>query len=168
MARASGSTSITAAILIEGNRITDNQGSGIFYEMSGQGIIRNNVLARNSREDIYLSEASGVEVYGNTVETLKKGISLFIDMSRGYALQNNFIHDNSVTVLPVSGTWAVGMTCLNMTSSNCFNYHTSHNNRFERGAYDVPNPAADYWFVGNARQFPGWQSLGFDPTGSVR
>jgi parallel beta-helix repeat protein len=156
-----------AGILIEGNRVTSNRGSGIFYEMSGQGTIRNNVVTRNTREDIYLSEASGVEVYGNSVVTLRKGISLFIDFSRGYPLQNNSIHDNTVTVLPVAGTWAVGMTCLNLTSTDCFNYHMSHNNHFETTVYDVPDPAAAYWFVGNNRVFPGWQALGFDVQGSA-
>ena len=35
--------------LIEGNRVEDNGWIGIFYEISSDGIIRNNTIRRNAR-----------------------------------------------------------------------------------------------------------------------
>jgi parallel beta-helix repeat protein len=157
-------------VLIENNRVVNNRGSGVFYEANGQGIIRNNVVSGNAREDVYLSESHDVEVYGNTIATLRRGVSLFQDGARvpTWELGNDYIHDNSVTVLPVSGALAVSLSCLNLTATQCSAYSTSRGIRFEGNDYDVPATAGSDWYAAGAlRNWPGWQAFGFDMTGSV-
>ncbi|MGH3762036.1 right-handed parallel beta-helix repeat-containing protein [Actinophytocola sp.] len=93
--------------LIENNVIEDNDGPAIFYEISYNAIIRNNVLRRNNlvegksfadRDDsfpaatIYLSEAGGeprieartdkIDVYGNELTDNWNGITLWENADR--------------------------------------------------------------------------------------
>ena len=51
--------------LIEGNRVEDHPGSAIFYEISGRGVIRNNVVRRSGEHGVFISTSKEVEIYNN-------------------------------------------------------------------------------------------------------
>src|SRR5207247_8524096 len=62
--------------LIEGNRVEDNYGRGVFYEISYDAVIRNNSFKRNGFKApvllrggcVGVVSSPNVEVYGNTCD----------------------------------------------------------------------------------------------------
>ena len=60
--------------LIEGNRVEDHPGSGIFYEISGRGVIRNNIVRRSGEHGVFISTSKDVEIYKNWLEDNFRGI----------------------------------------------------------------------------------------------
>jgi parallel beta-helix repeat protein len=68
-------------VLIEGNRVEDNLGQGIYYEVSYRGVIRDNMIARNGarggwyhRGGVVVSASSDVEVTGNQILDNSMGV----------------------------------------------------------------------------------------------
>jgi parallel beta-helix repeat protein len=161
---------ISTGFRVVGNVIMRNGGSGIFIEISGNGVIRNNWLSRGRRHDIYLANSHDVEVVGNTVKTLSIGVQLFQDglaISQG-ELNNDFIHDNRISVITADAL-AGSLYCINLTATECSSYLTSRNNRFQGNAYLVPDLRARYWYWNEgARTWSEWQGIGQDLAGSIR
>jgi parallel beta-helix repeat protein len=88
-------------ITIRNNYVHDNgRGEGaIFLEVSSNGLVYNNVVARNRARGIYISASSNSRVYNNTVygTTERAGIEV-AGMPRGSAtLKNNVIHNNIIS-----------------------------------------------------------------------
>ena len=90
--------------LIENNTVEYNNYSGIFYEVSYNAIIRNNlVIGNNPNSMVYagisIHSSPNVEVYGNTLEYNKNGI-IGLQRDRGdgtygpHILENLSVHDN--------------------------------------------------------------------------
>lgn len=158
--------------LIEGNTVEDHAGDGIFYEISGQGIIRDNVVRRSGNSGVFLSTSRDVDVYGNTLEDNFRGVNLFVYCpvvgpagypypgAIGFGLRNLAIHDNLTSSRP-------GALAAVLSSSGCTpEQFAPYVNRekaiaFAGNTYQVSD-AASYWFWGGYRTFPGWQALGFD------
>jgi parallel beta-helix repeat protein len=161
-----------AGSLIEDNVVVDNRDVGIFYEVSGQGVIRNNRIAGNTEHGIYISNSQDVDIYGNTV-TLNGGvdIQLFLDGNRaGYDLRDNYIHDNMLDAsdaVSYSNHLAAAISCINVTDS-CAAAATSKNNRFDHNTFDIPSLTGYYfYFTGHHRTWSEWQASGKDVTGSA-
>jgi len=104
-------------IVIRNNYIHDNGpvDSAIFFEVSNNGLIYNNVLVNNRRRGIYLSAANNARVYNNTIvgTSDRAGIEV-AGMPRGSAtLTNNAVYNNIVShgtsqydlyIMPDNGT----------------------------------------------------------------
>ena len=98
--------------LIEGNTITDCSEVGIFYEISGPGVIRNNTVLRCGSHGIFLSTSRDVQVSGNVVEGNWRGIGMLVSCAAvspagvpdagaiGWDLRNNTASQNRITVGP--------------------------------------------------------------------
>ena len=140
--------------LYENNRAEDNAYTGIFYEVSYGGIIRNNVVQRNGFAQpepawvlgagIMLANSSDVEIYGNTVTDNRQGITAYHQL-RGvtpyedslpkpygpWNTRNNYIHDNVITM-------KVGMTGMAQNIDLGMSMFTAWNNRFANNRYVIP------------------------------
>lgn len=165
--------------LIEGNIVEDNGRVGIFYEISAQGVIRDNIVRRSGDTAIFISTSKSVETYRNTLEDNFRGIQYFLNCAAvgggaiGWDLADNMTYDNTVKVGTRSGSLAnmlgyAGSTC---TSTQVAPYLSgSKNLRFERNSYIVPSLTVRYWVwgLGSLRSWAEWQTLGHDDTGVVQ
>jgi parallel beta-helix repeat protein len=163
--------------LVEGNRVEDNGWIGIFYEISGDGIIRNNTIRRNGDAGVFLGTSKNTQIYNNIIDSNLRGITYFFNCASvgngaiSYDLTNNTSHDNTITVGSQSGAWATNFdywsTC---TDAQVAPYKNGQKNlTFTNNTYDVPLPATgQYWYWAGFYTWAGWQALGFDTTGTVK
>jgi parallel beta-helix repeat protein len=161
--------------LIEGNRVEDHPGSGIFLEISGRGVIRKNVVRRSRLHGVFISTSKDVEIYENTLDDNFRGIEYFVGCSRvgggeiGWDLANNLAHDNVVTVGTATGSYA----SLLSHSSDCAPAQIvpyvdgSKRLEFADNRYFVPSLSGSYWLwgAGTLKSFGEWQGLGRDRQG---
>lgn len=163
-----------SGILIESNTVLRNGGNGIFTEVGGQMVIRNNLVTGHHR-GIYISESRDTHVYGNTITNSDRGVQLFQDGNRRSQseLQNNLVESNdihvpSVSIVPGVGTAAVNLYCSNLTATECSSYANGRGNRFQGNAYTVPS-TAKYWYWDNAmKSWSEWRAAGQDTTGTLK
>jgi parallel beta-helix repeat protein len=160
-------------VLYENNRVEDNAGPGIFHEISHDAVIRNNTVTRNGFDfagwvwggGIQIATSDNVEIYGNTVEDNKVGISI-VAQPRGSGIYGVFqtrnvnVHDNLVTQhtgelsaaahSPADDTW----------------YSSIH---FANNSYFTPttNPSLFCWLDGQYRTWAQWKGYGNDVNGSL-
>lgn len=155
--------------LYEGNVVEYNTESGIFHEISGSAIIRNNTIRNNSLAsiwgaEVYIDSSENVEVYGNVITALHRGIFAFQD-DRPPGLNNLYVHDNTLTVTSTTNMIA-GVQCL--ATGGCPNIYLPGNNRFDRNTYQVNNNTQRYWYGSNGfSTFPEWQASGQDRSGRI-
>jgi parallel beta-helix repeat protein len=134
--------------LYENNRVEDNDWRGIFHEVSYKAVIRNNIVRRNGFRNpataigavdgagILISSSRDVEVYGNTVEDNRSGITAQetdrpTTSSLGqYHTVNLYVHDN--TVKQTDGGRAAGITDID---PNADPYSAAANNRWRNNTY---------------------------------
>ena len=161
--------------IIERNLVEDHQGSGIFYEISGGGVIANNVVRRSGEHGVFISTSKDVEIYMNSVEDNFRGIQYFVDCSRvgggaiGWDLANDLAHDNLVSVGGASGSYASGLS-LSACAPTQFAAYVNGSKRllFANNRYSVPSTGGSYWLWGvTLSPFSDWQMLGLDSQGSV-
>jgi hypothetical protein len=95
--------------LYEANRVVDNAAAGIFHEISGAAVIRDNTVEGNGFDNsswlwgagILIAASNDVEVYGNVVSGNADGIA-GIQQERGDGpygprlLRNIAVHDNTI------------------------------------------------------------------------
>jgi hypothetical protein len=166
--------------LIEHNLVTDVAQQGIFYEISGNGIIRNNTLKRIGDNAIYISTSHDVQVYGNYIEDSFRAIQAMVNgpavgsHSCGWihthcALENVSVRDNTIVVSSRSGARISGLGSFMMDAATLATYTDgSHNITFTNNHYMLPDLALWGWFWGDAStDWAGWQALGHDLTGTV-
>lgn len=167
--------------LIEGNVVEDNGGNGIFYEISGQGVIRNNVVRRSGESAIFMSTSRDVEIYLNTLESNFRAVNLFVSCGNvhpartpypgaiGWDLRNNNVHHNTVVVGNQSG--AIGNllgydgTCTAAQAEAYLN--GSKNNVFAGNQYTVPSLTGPWWHWGAVKTWNEWRALGQDTNGTA-
>jgi parallel beta-helix repeat protein len=160
-------------VVFEGNLVEDNEQFGIHYEISFNGIIRNNTLRRNGygstegpgQAGIYVFAAKNVEIYQNLLEYNGWGIVGW-QSARGwsnvygqpYEIENMYVHDN----------WIVqngGISGLAQVVNDP-SYYTARNNRFQRNWYYLMGGADFYWM--DQHLSPNqWRNLGQDVTGTI-
>jgi parallel beta-helix repeat protein len=159
----------------DSNTITNNSGSGIHYEISYGGVIENNTVTNNSAEstglslwwgaNIFLLSSSGVEIYGNTVTADNGANAIGLrDSDRGfgslgvYEINNDYVHDNVIEMVPGSETGMVGTRPEKFTLQNA---------RFQHNTYKVTDVAASFWQWQGSLTWTGWKAVGQDTTGTV-
>jgi parallel beta-helix repeat protein len=164
--------------LIEGNVVEDNPAVGIFYEISGPGVIRNNSIRRSGDSGIFMSTSRDVEIYGNRLEYNFRGINLFVSCAAiaitypgaiGFDLRNNSVHDNTVVVGTQSGVIAnllsADGTCTSAQAAPYLN--GSKNNVFAANRYTAPSLTGKWWYWGAWKTWSEWRALGHDMTGAA-
>jgi hypothetical protein len=174
--------------LYEGNVVERNDGAGVFYEISFNAVIRNNILRHNGSarrgwfwgNDILVAGSEGVEVYGNTltVSPDKCGIML-IDQNRPfeggygktesggkYKTRNNKVHDNEITF---EGAACAGGASDAEPADENFSIITDGNNFFDSNVYRVPRMSGPARFVWGHAIFDwdGLRRIGLEPSGKL-
>jgi parallel beta-helix repeat protein len=161
-------------VVFDGNRLVNNIGPGIHYEISYDAVIRNNTLSGNGTYNnsspwygsagILVATSQNVQVYGNSSSRDGNGIVL-LEQSRGsgnrgtYMVQNVSVHDNDVRN---SIKQLVGL--FNELSDT--SYWSSKGNSFAHNAYTAPSGSLAFSWNGSNLTWSGWRSAGQDSTGS--
>ena len=161
--------------LVEGNRVEDNGGIGIFYEISRDAVIRNNAIRRNGEAGIMLSVSKNVQIYNNTLEGNFRGITYLLNCASiggptNFDLTNNTAHDNAITVGTQSGALASLFSYLSScTSTQVAPYlNGSKNLTFSHNMYRVPSVNGHYWVWGPVgKLWNEWQALGQEVDGTM-
>ncbi len=153
--------------LIEGNRVVDNTGAGIFFEISYGAVIRNNYVEGNASvrgsiwhySGIFVSSSRDVEIYGNTLVDNWNGITA-LSQQRGsgvlgvHEVRNLYVHDNMITIQK-------GLTGLGQdVGDNSF--FTGKNNRFQNNTYTLGSNSRYFHWMNKRRSLEGWNSFGQD------
>ena len=133
------------------NLVVGNTGPGIFHEISYHATIKGNIVKGNGEAasgwldgaGILLNSSGNVEITDNVVSGNRNGIGITqTDRGTGlygaYVAQNDYVHDNTVTML-------VGHTGL-ITSMDDASYFTSRNNRF----------VGNHYFLGCGKDYFAW------------
>jgi len=76
--------------------VQDNHGAGIFYEISTNALIKNNIAVGNSSHGIYVSASNGCVVANNLACKNLRGIVVHGIPRSGYTLENNLVENNIV------------------------------------------------------------------------
>lgn len=162
--------------LYEDNTVEDNTGCGIMYEISyGETRIVNNHCARNGgvggygAGGIYVSNSSGVDVSGNTIEVkpgntaIGGGVSIIND-DRGsgnqgiYEARNVNVHHNQITHTDdtaMNGYWV-------------YQAITNPGIAFDNNTYRVKNPSAQRWrLVDRDVSWDELRAAGQEPGGTL-
>lgn len=171
--------------LVEDNLIEDNGslvlgGVGIFFENSGYGTVRRNIIRRQGWQGISLTTTRDTEIYENLLEDCGRGITLNVfcgspigagTIPGGFDLTNNYVHHNTIKV--GSGlVWAsdyVQSECSGPEYAAYFDGITNKDNLHDYNAYHVPSTSGSYWrwITGTLIDFAAWQGNGQDLNGSV-
>ena len=156
--------------LVEGNRIEDNGWIGIFYEVSSDGIIRNNTIRRSGDAGVFLGTSKNTQIHNNNLENNLRGITYFVNCASvgtgaiGFDLVNNSAHDNTIIVGTQGGALASVFSYTSCTAQQLAAYQNgSKNLTFSHNLYDVPSPATgQYWYWNGLRTWGEWQQRGQD------
>jgi hypothetical protein len=163
-------------VLIEGNRLVDSGNTPILMETNtGTAIVRNNtiVVMSTAPEGILVTNSSNEQIYNNTVRFAgySIGIRLQFDSSRidpdtnlPYDTANNSVYDNTIS-LRGSARYVAGINC--EAGTNCSPFWMSKGNSFRGNTYRVPARTGMHWVLSSATDWPGWQAVGFDSSGTV-
>jgi hypothetical protein len=157
--------------LYESNHTSNNKSAGILHEVSGNVIIRFNVV-ENDGYSIYGSSlqygagilvvaSSHVEIYGNTVANCVNGIGAR-QLRRGtYDLQDLYVHDN---IVRQQDGVAAGVD-----TQFFFNSPLRSNSRWERNTYLIArDSAAVFEWLGRRVPKEDWTAAGNDVHGIFR
>ncbi|HEX5410749.1 MAG TPA: right-handed parallel beta-helix repeat-containing protein [Terriglobia bacterium] len=144
-------------VTIKNNHTAHNIGSGIHYEISYNGVISGNTVENDGSSPqgtsfwygagILISNASNVQVYGNTVTNCMNGIGgtqtdRGTDAKTGtvYTLQNLYVHDNVIT--QKSG-YAAGIIKASLFDDSVY---TSWGNHLQNNTYYLSDPSYPYFY----------------------
>jgi parallel beta-helix repeat protein len=164
-------------VTIERNLIENNAADGIRYEISYDGIIRNNAcvnndfyVGRNKGTNLYyggginVHTSSNVDVYGNTVADNLNGIGL-VRTNRGtgdygvWDLVDVTVHDNTITM-------SSGVSGLRQNVGDD-TYYTGKGNGFQDNTYYLDDFSAErFWWMNGVRTRDEWTAYGQDTTGA--
>jgi parallel beta-helix repeat protein len=125
-------------IIIRNNYIHDNGpvDSAIFFEVSNNGLIYNNVIANNQRRGIYISASDKTRVYNNTIfgTGVYAGIELGGMPRTAATLTGNEIHNNIIS----HGTSRYDLAIAVPNGTSIAGNTSNHNNYFrESGAVQL-------------------------------
>ncbi|UZF91581.1 right-handed parallel beta-helix repeat-containing protein [Bosea sp. NBC_00550] len=183
-------------ILIEDNRVERNADAGIFYEISFDAIIRNNIVGLNGTglggqqgsawiwgAGIQIAASQGVEVYGNTV-TVAEGSAGIVLVDQGreridrparaagagktfYRTAGNSVHDNEVIYNGRAGI-SGGASDVARLNPN-FGIIETGGNRFDRNTYVLRLAAASPAFIWGhgAISYERFRNLGQEANGQL-
>ena len=158
--------------LYEDNIVMYNQRNGIYHEISGAVIIRNNVVKFNGLNydnwlwgsQILVSSSYDAEVYGNQVVVggeIGNGIGV-VNQDRGLQSYNNYFHDNVIIYLSDSGQSGV------VTDFNNDQFWEESNNRFDSNTYYASDEGIDHWaWDDRSRTWEELQTHGQELNGTI-
>jgi parallel beta-helix repeat protein len=163
--------------VIERNIVEDNRGAGIFYEISGEARIHNNVVRRSGDIGVFISTSKNTDIRGNTLEDNFRGIVYFVSCASvgggtiGWDLANVIARENIVKVGAAAGSYATGLShTADCTPAQLAPYLSDAKRlQFTNNRYLVPSGTGRYWFwgPGGLKSFNDWQGLGRDRIGSL-
>lgn len=85
-------------VVIESSKAQKNEGMGIFYEISKNALIKNNIVSENKQHGIYISASQNCNVLNNTAYANMRGIVVHgvprSAYGKKYLLQNNLVENN--------------------------------------------------------------------------
>jgi parallel beta-helix repeat protein len=159
-------------VTIENNVIRHNERHGLFYENSYNGVIRNNLIARNGYMGIYVAGSRDVKVYRNRVKDSRiRDIMLFMEIDRlngGYDLANVVVRDNVIRVQGTGGLNGV-YSGLSVQGMDATPYYNSKGNRFNDNVWYVSDTSSQYWYWNSGiLTWSAWRRYGQDTSGRVR
>jgi parallel beta-helix repeat protein len=160
-------------VLIEGNRVSDNTGAGIFQEIGYNAVIRNNTVERNGSgrpqwvmgSGILVAASPNVEIYGNIVRNNRHGINA-IQQNRGsgaygtHLVKNLYVHDNTVTTTVLASRSGLARDYYDNS------IYTSWGNRFAHNTYYLGTNTRGFEWMNGMRSDPQWRGYGQDLTGT--
>jgi parallel beta-helix repeat protein len=139
-------------IVIRNNLIQFNgpKDSGIFFEVSKNGLIYNNVIANNARRGIYLSASDNTRVFNNTVANTAgyAGIELGGMPRPGATLTNNQVVNNIISHGTTTHDFVLFKPNGTTISGNTSNY-----NNFYR-----PSGAINLWYGSIYSNLSAWRT----------
>jgi hypothetical protein len=159
-----------------GNIVVDNDGPGIFHEISYNAIIQDNVSVRNgstwtervSGAGILVNTSSDVEISGNVVQDNLDGIGAIEQDRSGseaeplleqWHLKNLYVHDNLIAM-------RVGHTGIVKSRNQPSDVFTSWNNVFESNDYFLPTGRTAFYEWSGSKDVEGWIEAGNDAHGT--
>lgn len=156
------------------NTVSNNDGQGIFIEISYGGKVFNNKVFRNGfgrtsswlyGAGILVAASPDVEVYGNEVTDNANGITA-IQQNRGsgqygpHEIANLYVHDNVVTM-------TVGKTGLAQSVGD-LSYFTGRNNRWIHNTYHLGPDSQYFAWQGASLSEAEWRGAGQDVNGTFQ
>lgn len=163
-------------VTLEENLVEDNTAIGIYYEVSWNGIIRNNAVRNNASiyagkscfwgSQIHVNNSQNVEIYGNTVRSTDgaNGICA-VDIDRtatapaSTKVADLYVHDNVVRMRLSSHTGLVGRAA---------SYGATANNRFVDNTYYVTATSRRHWdWSTYPVAWSTWRDYGNDTPGKL-
>jgi parallel beta helix pectate lyase-like protein len=172
--------------IIDGNRIINNKGNGIFWEVSYDGTISHNVVMYNgalewSRQggtwlwgaNILISTSPNVEIYGNKIDGTGTGanlISLVQNNRSGdhgghgtYQTTNTYVHDNIITDKDKNLSYSVGDgSHIAGNLGGVADYNRAgffgDNNRWVNNRYFMPEINNRFWWNDVGNTFAQWKA----------
>jgi hypothetical protein len=152
--------------VIDSNMVEDNDGRGVFYEISYDAVIRDNSFARNGYRTgallrggcIGIVASPNVEVFGNHCDGDRDGITGIQDArgsgGRGpHQLRNLVVHDNRIDNIPGH---AAGI----LQTVGDPTYYNGHNNVWRGNQYSGLVPAKPFFWLNASRSAEEWASYG--------
>jgi parallel beta-helix repeat protein len=183
-------------VLFENNLVERNSDAGIFYEISFDAIIRNNIVRHNGTgrggqqgsfwvwgAGIQIAASEGVQVYGNKVTVADGGTGIVIvDQGRElteqtrrrpgaekllYRTMRNAVHDNEVVYEGGSGL-SGGASDVSPSSPN-FGIIETGANRFDRNTYVLRRSTDAPFFIWGREpvSYDTFRSLGQEMNGRI-
>jgi hypothetical protein len=169
-------------VLYEGNVIEQNDGPGIFHEVSFDALIHANTLRHNGRggyvwfwnADIQIAASQDVEVRQNDITVNAwGGAIMLIDQGRPpqsgwqkvYKTRNNYVHHNTITF---EGAGFAGGASDTKPWSENYAIISQGQNRFDYNVYRSPQDASIVFAWGHARlPWAGFREQGQEHNGAV-
>lgn len=160
--------------LHQGNVVYWNLGQGIFHEISGQAVIRDNRVGHNGAvggwlygTNILLSTSRDVEVTENRVEVNPSfGNAIAVvwqDRGEAYTAIGNEIHHNDVTFLGSGGVMGAA------SDFEAGHAQIFEGNVFDANSYHMPSlPAGHFAWNGTTLIFTSFQAAGQEATGTAQ
>jgi hypothetical protein len=167
------------AATIQNNRIEDNRGNGVVFEISIGADIANNTFLRNGEDAVLITVSQNANIHNNVLDGNFGGIEYFLNcgsFSEGFDLQNNAAYDNTVTVTQAvsdSFGYANGFSHLSQcTSTQLAPYVNGQKNlTFNRNTYHVPSLSYTRYFLWDGwKDWTAWTTTlgpGHDQDGSI-
>jgi len=81
-------------VVIESSKAQQNDGMGIFYEISNDALIKNNITTENKQNGIYISASNNCKVLNNIAYANIRGIVIHGVPRANYTLTNNLVENN--------------------------------------------------------------------------
>ncbi|MBW3661829.1 MAG: right-handed parallel beta-helix repeat-containing protein [Actinobacteria bacterium] len=157
------------AAVVRANRIEDNVGAGIFYEISaGPTTIEHNEVRNNGHHDggrftagIVISNSSDVTVRNNVLAGNARGVAAISRGDRHPATTRLVVLDNDITM-------STGWTGLDLArDADKALLQPEGDNRFDGNTYRVADQGARWWFWDRDVSWAQWQDLGHDVGGHL-